>query len=73
MFHNYICKRNTLLYYMHRNVFPCYFYQPSGKSIIYDFILGLKNHEAIYEKIKAAEIPTADAVKPPLNIPINPS
>ena len=41
--------------------------------VFYVFILGLKSHDAIYDIIKAAEIPTDDAVNPPRNIPIKPS
>lgn len=36
-------------------------------------IFGLKINDAIYPNIKAAEIPTEEAVNPPLKIPINPS
>ena len=37
------------------------------------FNLGFVMSAAIYEKISAADTPTAQALKPPLNMPIKPS
>ena len=37
------------------------------------FIFGWNTNDARYPKIRAADIPTDDAVKPPLKIPIKPS
>lgn len=38
----------------------------------YFFIFGSKIKDARYPKISAAEIPTALALNPPMNIPMNP-
>ena len=48
------------------------FCQNTMKKFDYFFILGLKISEAIYPNIKAPDIPTAPAVKPPINKPKKP-